>query len=333
MQKVLAKKDVANKIKIQEGRFDLHINDLFIDCRVAVMPSVYGENIVIRLLNNNRDRFESLEDLGFDDISLKEILKSVKRPEGIILVTGPTGSGKTTTIYSMMKQVSWIGNNVMSLEDPVEYSMDLVRQISINEENKIDFASGVRGILRQDPDVIFIGEIRDKETAQVGFRAAMTGHQVFTTLHCNDVLGALPRLLDLGVSREIISGNVIGVIAQRLVRKLCPYCKTTRKAKKHEIDLFKKHLGADKDKFVLGVANGCSRCSKDGFFGRTVVAEVIRFSHKMDELIAEEASLVEIKNQAFSESFSLMIKHGIQKALALETTFEELARVFDLTRE
>ena len=331
--KIFAGMDIADTMSIQEGRFDLKINDLSIDFRVAVMPTVSGENIVIRILHKNRDKFESLATLGFNQVALQEILQMCQRPEGIILVTGPTGSGKTTTIYSMMKQVSDISNNVMSLEDPVEYSMDLVRQISISEDKGIDFVNGVRGLLRQDPDVIFIGEIRDSETSIVGFRAAMTGHQVFSTLHCNDVFGALPRLNDLGVSRETISGNVIGIIAQRLVRKLCPYCKETRDATQQELQLIKKHCNIGKKTAVpIAFANGCSMCFSTGFSGRTVIAEVLRFSHKMDELVASKAVLSEIKKQAQEDGFAFMIKDGIEKVLALETTFDELKRVLDLTR-
>jgi type II secretory ATPase GspE/PulE/Tfp pilus assembly ATPase PilB-like protein len=195
-----------------------------VDFRVSAQPTIHGENVVLRILDRQKG-IVPLDQIGLDDAQLDQLKLMIARPEGIILVTGPTGSGKTTTLYSVLNHINEEGINIMTLEDPVEYPMSMIRQTSVAEAAKLDFANGVRSMMRQDPDVILVGEIRDADTAEMAFRAAMTGHQVYSTLHTNSAIGAIPRLLDIGVLPDIMAGNIIGVVAQRLVRKLCPHCK------------------------------------------------------------------------------------------------------------
>ena len=222
--KVMAGLDIAETRAPQDGRISLSLSGRPVDFRVSTLPTVYGENIVLRVLDRQKGivPLDKL-DLQDDEITLLKLM--VARPEGIILVTGPTGSGKTTTLYSILSYLNTESVNIMTLEDPVEYPMTMIRQTSANETSRLDFASGIRSMMRQDPDIILVGEIRDDDTATMALRAAMTGHQVFSTLHTNSALGAIPRLLDIGVKPDILAGNIIGVIAQRLVRKLCEKCK------------------------------------------------------------------------------------------------------------
>ncbi|MDO9008440.1 MAG: GspE/PulE family protein, partial [Thiobacillus sp.] len=250
------------------------------------------------------------------------------RPEGILVVTGPTGSGKTTTLYSMLSHLNNETVNIMTLEDPVEYPVTLMRQSSVNETLKLDFANGIRSIMRQDPDIILVGEVRDKDTAEMAFRAAMTGHQVFTTLHTNSALGVFPRLMDIGILPGILSGNIIGVIAQRLVRKLCPHCKEACTPDEHEVRI----LGAD-------VANppqiyrpvGCPACSNKGYKGRLALIEVLRMDPTLDELVANHAPLHDIRRAAFELGYRPLAEDGLQRVRDGITSLDEVARVVDLT--
>ncbi len=222
--KVVSGMNIAETRAPQDGRLSLTLNGRPIDFRVSTQPTIYGENIVLRVLDREKSII-SLDRMNLTKDTLAKLNLMLARPEGILIVTGPTGSGKTTTLYSLLSQVNDETVNIMTLEDPVEYPLTLMRQTSVNEVARMDFADGIRSIMRQDPDIILVGEVRDKETAEMAFRAAMTGHQVFTTLHTNSALGAFPRLLDIGIQPDIMAGNIIGVIAQRLVRVLCPHCK------------------------------------------------------------------------------------------------------------
>jgi type II secretory ATPase GspE/PulE/Tfp pilus assembly ATPase PilB-like protein len=250
------------------------------------------------------------------------------RPEGIILVTGPTGSGKTTTLYSILSYVNTESVNIMTLEDPVEYPMTMIRQTSVNEVVKLDFASGIRSMMRQDPDVILVGEIRDQETAEMAFRAAMTGHQVYSTLHTNSSIGAIPRLMDLGVLPDIMAGNIIGVIAQRLVRKLCPHCKAP-----YEPDAgSKKLLGiAEGDGQLVYQAVGCGRCDNMGYKGRAAIMELFKLDAEIDELIARRATGREVRTAAGAKGFRTLADDAISRVLAGLTSLDEISRVVDLT--
>jgi type IV pilus assembly protein PilB len=250
------------------------------------------------------------------------------RPEGIILVTGPTGSGKTTTLYSILNTVNTEGVNIMTLEDPVEYPMAMIRQTSVNEVVKLDFASGIRSMMRQDPDVILVGEIRDHETAEMAFRAAMTGHQVYSTLHTNSAIGAIPRLQDLGVLPDIMAGNIIGVVAQRLVRKLCAHCKqpyapdaATRKI-----------LGVPETwSGTIFRAVGCVHCDSQGYKGRVAIMELFKIDQEIDELIARRATGRELKMAARRTGFHSLAEDAVARVLQGQTSLEDISRVVDLT--
>ena len=222
--KVISDMNIAETRAPQDGRLSLTLNGRPIDFRVSTHPTIHGENIVLRILDREKSII-SLDKMNLPTATLTRLSLMLARPEGILVVTGPTGSGKTTTLYSLLSQVNDETVNIMTLEDPVEYPLTLMRQTSVNEAVKMDFANGIRSMMRQDPDIILVGEIRDHDTAEMAFRAAMTGHQVFTTLHTNSALGAFPRLLDIGILPDIMAGNIIGVIAQRLVRVLCVHCK------------------------------------------------------------------------------------------------------------
>ena len=220
----MAGMDIAEVRAPQDGRISLTFSGRQVDFRVSTLPTVHGENIVLRILDRQKG-IVSLEELGLTEEAMEGLRLMVARPEGIILVTGPTGSGKTTTLYSILGYLNTESVNIMTLEDPVEYPTNLIRQTSISETARLDFASGIRSLMRQDPDIILVGEIRDEDTASMALRAAMTGHQVFSTLHTNSAIGAIPRLLDIGVKPDILAGNLIGIIAQRLARKLCIECR------------------------------------------------------------------------------------------------------------
>jgi len=344
--KIMAGMNIADTRNMQDGRFHMHIGGADIDFRMAIMPTVQGENIVIRVLDHRRALLP-LESLGYDASNLKQMERILERPEGIVLVTGPTGSGKTTTLYAMLKKLSHVGVNIMTLEEPVEYRFEMIRQTAVQEQQEWGFAEGVRGILRQAPDIIFIGEVRDDDTARMALRAAMTGHQVFTTLHCNDSFGALPRLNDLGLSSRTMAGNIIGIVAQRLVRKLCPMCKRTRLASPEEMEILGYAKAAPVSAPAAGFAEaqarldapvmiaesvGCDACGHTGYKGRSAVTEVLRISPEMDELIALDTPRTALRKQAEKEGFLSMADDGIAKVLRLETSLDELRRTVDMTR-
>lgn len=346
--KIMAGMNIADTRSMQDGRFHMQINGAEIDFRMAVMPTVFGENIVIRILDHRRALLP-LDKLGYDAHSLQRLSLVMDRPEGIVLVTGPTGCGKTTTLYAMLRRLSDVSVNIMTLEDPVEYQFDLIRQTAVQEEQGIGFAEGVRGLLRQAPDIVFVGEIRDSDTARMALRAAMTGHQVFSTLHCNDSFGALPRLADLGLSIPMISQNIVGIVAQRLVRTLCPLCKRARPASAEErtflgvsaskpalasydIPGFSEAQSAFDAPFMVAEATGCPACSHTGYRGRSAVVETLSISPEIEELIAKNASRTALMKQARKEGFTSMAANGIAKLLRQETSLDELRRNVDMTR-
>ncbi|HUY69188.1 MAG TPA: ATPase, T2SS/T4P/T4SS family [Alphaproteobacteria bacterium] len=354
--KIMGGLNIADQRSLQDGRFRLSINGAEIDFRIAVMPTVQGENITVRVLDHRR-ALVPLEQLGFGGAALKELGRMLERPEGIVLVTGPTGCGKTTTLYSMLAKISTVEVNIMTLEEPVEYQLSLIRQTAVAEAQGLTFAEGVRGILRQDPDIIFIGEVRDPDTAQMALRAAMTGHQVFSTLHCNDAAGALPRLYDLGLGPRALQGNLSGIVGQRLVRCLCPHCKRPRAANEEEqkiLSTFAPNTGietpasathrapgfAETQSAYLGPAPaapviyeavGCAQCNGSGHKGRIAVAEVLRIAPALDELIARDAGRGEIMQAARGEGFRGMAEDGMQKVLAGTIALDSLRRAIDVT--
>ena len=326
--KVMSGMNIAEARAPQDGRITLNIRGRQIDFRVSAQPTLHGENVVLRILDRHKG-LVPLEGLGLTEQQLTRLKLMIARPEGIILFTGPTGSGKTTTLYSILNHINSEGLNIMTLEDPVEYPMALVRQTSVAESVKLDFAGGIRSMMRQDPDVILVGEIRDAETAEMAFRAAMTGHQVYSTLHTNSAIGAIPRLLDIGILPDIMAGNVIGVVAQRLIRRLCPHCKTPYQAEDHEARL----LGgpAEAPRPVLFCPCGCARCDFQGYRGRLAIMEILRMNGDLDELVARRGTTREIQHAADRAGFMRLADDGLRRVLDGSTSLEELVRVVDLT--
>jgi type II secretory ATPase GspE/PulE/Tfp pilus assembly ATPase PilB-like protein len=269
-----------------------------------------------------------INQIGLDETALSTLKTIIAKPEGIVLVTGPTGSGKTTTLYSILNHVNTESVNIMTLEDPVEYPIPLIRQSSVNEAAKLDFVSGIRSMMRQDPDIILVGEIRDHPTAEMAFRAAMTGHQVYSTLHTNSSIGAIPRLLDIGILPDIMAGNIIGIIAQRLVRVLCRHCKYGYRPDNAE----RKMLGVRYDEEItIYRAAGCDVCHHQGYTGRQAIMEILKIDSDMDDLIARRASIRDLKNNALEHGFRPLAQDGIRRILQGVTSIAEVARVVDLT--
>jgi type II secretory ATPase GspE/PulE/Tfp pilus assembly ATPase PilB-like protein len=326
--KVIAGMNIAETRAPQDGRISLIISGRTVDFRVAAQPTIHGENVVLRILDRQKG-IVPLEKLGLDDVQLDLLRLMIARPEGIIMVTGPTGSGKTTTLYSVLNHVNEEGINIMTLEDPVEYPMAMIRQTSVAEAAKLDFASGIRSMMRQDPDVILVGEIRDAETAEMAFRAAMTGHQVYSTLHTNSAIGAIPRLQDIGILPDILAGNIIGIVAQRLVRRLCTHCRKPYAAESHERHLLR--MDHQQTPPTLYRATGCERCDFQGYKGRIGIVEILRMDGDLDELIARRATARDIRNAAISKGFRPLAEDGLRRVLDGSTSLEEVARVIDLT--
>lgn len=325
--KVVSGMDIAETRSPQDGRLNMNLCGRPIDFRVSTHPTINGENIVLRVLDREKSIIP-LERMGLRSTTLDELKFMMTRPEGIVIVTGPTGSGKTTTLYSLLSHLNTEAVNIMTLEDPVEYPVTMMRQTSVAEVNKVDFANGIRSIMRQDPDIILVGEIRDEDTATMAFRAAMTGHQVFSTLHTNSALGTFPRLLDIGISPEIMAGNIIGVVAQRLVRVLCPHCKEAVKPSDDE----RKILGVSQSEAVqIFRHKGCKRCAFTGFRGRMAIIELLRVDSDMDALIARRAHLDELRKLALQKGFVTLADDGVRRILEGYTSIDEVMRVIDLT--
>ena len=325
--KVMASLDLTDSRLPQDGHMDLIVLGRRIDFRVSSLPSTHGENFVLRILDRQKG-IVPLDVLGLDPDAYQEVKLMMSRPNGIFLVTGPTGSGKTTTLYSILNEVNEIGVNIMTLEDPVEYPMSLIRQTAVNDEIGMTFARGIRALLRQDPDIILIGEIRDGETAEMAFRAAMTGHQVFATLHTNSALGTIPRLLDIGVPSTILSGNIIGILAQRLARKLCTHCKAPYHPEPFEAQLVGFESG---EQHVLYKAVGCEKCNHIGYKGRLAILETLRFTNEIDDLLLDQAPMHVVLDQAKKQGFRTLAESGVAWVRRGETTLDEISRVVNLT--
>ncbi len=325
--KVISGMNIAETRAPQDGRLSLNLNGRPIDFRVAAQPTIYGENIVLRVLDREKSII-SLDRMGLSAETQDKLKLMMARPEGILIVTGPTGSGKTTTLYSMLSHRNTEAVNIMTLEDPVEYPVTMMRQTSVNEMVKMDFANGIRSMMRQDPDIILVGEVRDRETADMAFRAAMTGHQVFTTLHTNSALGAFPRLLDIGILPDIMAGNIIGVIAQRLVRLLCPHCKEAHTPSQEERHLLGLEAGTA---LPVYAAKGCIQCNHRGYRGRMALIELLHMDADLDELIARRATARELSKVALEKGFRTLADDGIRRILEGVTSLAEVSRVVDLT--
>ena len=325
--KVMSKMNIAETRAPQDGRISLTLTGRAVDFRVSSQATTHGENIVLRILDRQKG-IVPLDSLGLEAGQLQLLKKMIARPEGIILLTGPTGSGKTTTLYSVLNHINNDGLNIMTLEDPVEYPMTLIRQTSINEAAKMDFGNGIRSLMRQDPDVILVGEIRDEDTATMAFRAAMTGHQVYSTLHTNSAAGAVPRLLDIGIVPDILAGNIIGVIGQRLVRRLCKHCKQAYQASAGECGI----LAVQPDRApTLYRAVGCDQCDYQGYRGRMAIIEILKMDAELDELIAHRATGRQLHTAAVAKGFRTLADDGVRRILDGSTALDELMRVVDLT--
>jgi len=325
--KVMSSMNIAETRAPQDGRISLRLSGRPIDFRVASHPTTHGENLVLRILDRQKG-IVPLNQLGLDDAALNMLKMIIAKPEGIVLVTGPTGSGKTTTLYSVLNHINTESVNIMTLEDPVEYPLALIRQTSVNESAKMDFASGIRSMMRQDPDIILVGEIRDHPTAEMAFRAAMTGHQVYSTLHTNSAIGAIPRLLDIGILPDIMAGNIIGIVAQRLVRVLCKECKYPYQPDAPERKLL--GLSANQD-VTLYRAAGCESCNHQGYRGRMTIMELLKMDYDLDDLVSHRASTRQIRETAIAKGFRPLAMDGIRRIQQGITSLAEVSRMVDLT--
>ena len=325
--KVISGMNIAETRAPQDGRISLRLSGRPIDFRVASHPTTHGENFVLRILDRQKG-IVPLSQTGLDESALNMLKMIISKPEGIVLVTGPTGSGKTTTLYSVLNHVNTESVNIMTLEDPVEYPISLIRQTSINEAAKLDFASGIRSMMRQDPDIILVGEIRDHPTAEMAFRAAMTGHQVYSTLHTNSAIGAIPRLLDIGILPDIMAGNIIGIIAQRLVRVLCKECKYPYTPDAMERKLLGIPVHHD---ITLYRAAGCDSCGHQGYKGRMAIMELLKMDYDLDDLVSRRASTRQIRELALAKGFRPLAMDGIRRIQQGITSLAEVSRVVDLS--
>ncbi len=325
--KIMSQMNIADKLSPQDGRFSMNVGGREADFRVSSLPTVHGENIVLRVLDKSSS-IMPMSALGFSDKNRDKIEAAQSRPEGIIIVTGPTGSGKTTSLYSMLNEINDVEVNIQTLEDPVEYTLPMIRQTHV-KEGILEFADGIKALLRQDPDIIFIGEVRDKTTAEMALKAAMTGHQVYTSLHTNDSFGAIPRLLDLGLKPGMIAGAIVAVFAQRLGRRLCSICKEEYRPDAGECEL----LGVSVDDAPMihrAKEGGCQACGGQGYKGRVAIVEILLFDEDLDSVVAKNGSKSELKEAAVKKGFKSMKDDGILKILEGVTSFDALAKVVSL---
>ena len=323
--KIMAKLNIAEKRLPQDGRIEIKIADRLVDIRVSVIPTAFGERVVLRLLDKTANILK-LADLGMHHERIKLFNKLIKSPYGIILVTGPTGSGKTTTLYAALSSINHPEINIITIEDPIEYQIDGIGQIQVNPKIDLTFAAGLRSIVRQDPDVILIGEIRDRETAEIAIQSSLTGHLVFSTLHTNDAASAVTRLIDMGIEPFLVTSSIIAIIAQRLVRVLCPHCKEVYVPDEETLA----NLGLDRSvlkKNIFYRKNGCNLCMQTGFRGRTGIFEILIVDEEIKKLVLKTSDANQINELALKQGMITLQKDGIDKALNGITTTEEVLRV------
>jgi general secretion pathway protein E len=319
--KIMAKLNIAERRLPQDGRIRLRVSGKEIDLRVSTIPTLYGESVVMRILDRS-SAIIGLDKLGFPHEALKGYEELINRPYGILLVTGPTGSGKTTTLYASLNKINSSEKKIITIEDPIEYQLDGINQIQVKPKIGLTFANGLRHIVRQDPDIIMVGEIRDLETADIAIHSALTGHLVFSTLHTNDAPGAVTRLLDMGIESFLVSSSLIGVLAQRLVRIICPDCKAPVKPSEE----FLEEIGAEKGVFIYH-GTGCEECRYTGYKGRTGIFELMVLTEDIRRLILEKTSANIIKQKAVSLGMQTLRENGWQKVREGITTMEEVLRV------
>lgn len=326
--KILSDMKIDEHRSPQDGRFNFKVDEEEVDLRISVLPTIFGEKIVMRLLRKSGG-IPTMQELGLAGVSLKNLETNMLRPHGIILVCGPTGSGKTTTLYSVLARLNTPKVNIMTLEDPVEYQIPGVNQVQINPAVGLTFATGLRAFLRQDPNIILVGEIRDQETTDLAIQAALTGHLVFSTLHTSDAAGALPRLIDLGAESFLLASTINAIMAQRIVRKICSTCKTAYTPPPQFIEEIKKELGPyfPNKPVQLYKGKGCQECGNEGYLGRVGIFEVLPVSQKIASMILGKPDSTEIEKEAISEGMITMKQDGYMKALNGVTTVEEVLRV------
>jgi type IV pilus assembly protein PilB len=318
--KVIGKMDIAESRIPQDGQADITMDDKAIQLRISSLPTMYGENIVIRILNKSSVVL-GLEQLGFVDKDLQTFSDISTSPYGMILVTGPTGSGKTTTLYAALNQINTVAKNIITLEDPVEYQLNLIRQVQVNPKAGLTFANGLRSILRQDPDIILVGEIRDLETAELAVRSALTGHLVLSTLHTNDAPSTLIRLIDMGVEPFLVSSSLIAIMAQRLVRKICHKCKIKYKPPKEALIA----LNLDEnDDYYKG--KGCKQCNHKGYQGRIGIFELLLLNEEIKQAMVKRISATELRQLAINSGMVSLKEDGIRKIKSGQTTPEEVLK-------
>lgn len=321
--KVLSQLDIAEQRLPQDGSFNFGFLNTGYDIRVSTIPTIYGENVVLRVLTG-KGALLTIADLGFDEKSVGLVHRLFAKPHGIIIICGPTGSGKTTTLYSALRELNLLERNVLTVEDPVEYKLNFVKQTQVNEKAGYDFALAGRNFMRQDPDVILLGEIRDEETAKIAVRASITGHLVLTTLHTNDAVTSIPRLLDLKVDRYLLSSSLLAIVAQRLVRKICPSCREKYELTEREVDILAEYQFSATTAFR---GKGCPRCNGTGYSGRTVIGEVMHIDDDVKQLIYEGASAIVLKQTAMQRGMTLLREDAVKKVVDGITTIEEVIRV------
>lgn len=321
--KVMAKLDIAEKRIPQDGRISLRIGGHNIDVRVSTLPSNHGERVVLRILDKQAAQLD-LNLLGMPQFTLKAMRKMIAEPHGIILVTGPTGSGKTTSLYAMLTELNQVTRNILTIEDPIEYDLQGIGQTQVNTKVQMTFAKGLRAILRQNPDVVMIGEIRDLETAEIAVQASLTGHLVLSTLHTNSALGALTRLRDMGVESFLMSSSIVGLIAQRLVRKLCPHCKTLHQLRDDEKELM--NLSSDTDTLQVFESKGCEICNHLGYKGRTGIYELITIDETLRGMIHRNDTIQTLENYLRPATPSIR-DDGFKRVLCGDTSLAEILRV------
>ena len=321
--KILAGLNIAERRVPQDGRFRIKVIGKEVDLRISILPTAHGEKIVIRILDKS-SLSGSLEQMGLDEGTLNKFKKAIDAPHGMILVTGPTGSGKTTTLYSVLQELNSPQYNIVTVEDPIEYELSGINQVAVRADIGLDFATALRSILRQDPDIVMVGEIRDNETADIAVKAALTGHQVLSTLHTNDAAGAITRLDDMGIEPFLISSSIIMTCAQRLVRRICTNC---REEFLPEPEMLEKLGLTTTEGATFYHGHGCDRCKTRGYLGRVAIIEALPVSVAIRRLIIKRASAAVIKNQAVTEGMKTLRMAGVDKALEGVTTLEEVWRV------
>lgn len=328
--KVLAGLRTDEHQMAQDGRFKIEIKGAgFVDIRVSIAPTYHGENCVMRILAEKSQDI-TLEALGYSDEHLKKVQAAIERPFGMILVVGPTGSGKTTSLYSILKKLNTKEVSIITIEDPVEYSLEGVDQIQVNERTGLTFAHGLRFILRQDPNIIMVGEIRDEETAGIAINAAMTGHKLLSTLHANDAPTALPRLIEMHIEPFLIASTINIIIGQRLVRTICSSCKASKKLSESELENLKSLLPKTlfKDNHIFYEGQGCAECHQTGFRGRVGIHEILEITTNIRDLIMQHANASQIRETAIKNGMVTMLEDGFSKAILGITSIEEVLRVF-----